>query len=165
MPMRMANIAMAALAAFWMQPAAAAVLINEPDPKPIDRFVPFLHVMQFRSDGGIGQISLVMEAVSCCERGYVQGPGFTNTLFTSQGTVFVDETFVIKRGFNTIYLQISPKSAWRVRDLLVTGPAPSMVPEPATWTLFLLAFGALGVGLRSSRKRFGCTETGGTTCG
>ena len=38
-------------------------------------------------------------------------------------------------------------------NLLVTGAAPSAVPEPATWAMMIMGFGLAGTAIRSRRRR------------
>jgi hypothetical protein len=42
--------------------------------------------------------------------------------------------------------------ATRFRAQLVGGPAPTPVPEPASWALMVVGFGMAGLGLRSRRQ-------------
>jgi hypothetical protein len=38
-------------------------------------------------------------------------------------------------------------------DFNITSPPPPAVPEPATWSLMLLGFGAIGVAMRRRRRQ------------
>ena len=52
------------------------------------------------------------------------------------------------------YVTLTPRDGWSNAYLYTTGTPPA-VPEPATWAMMLVGFGAAGTALRRSRRRNG----------
>jgi hypothetical protein len=50
------------------------------------------------------------------------------------------------------FVTLDDPSGWSNATLYTTGSPPG-VPEPATWAMMLLGFGAAGTALRRSRRR------------
>jgi len=51
------------------------------------------------------------------------------------------------------YLTLDDPQGWSNAALYTTGTRPPAVPEPATWAMMLVGFGAAGAAMRRSRRR------------
>jgi len=94
--------------------------------------------------------------------GSITGAGGTSGTFDLSGSGFILEYYAVKYGTQFTlyeYLGTDGTGSWvtdgkhGVSHIAFFGSPGTAVPEPATWAMMLLGFGAAGTALRRSRRK------------
>ena len=130
--------------------------VYNPDPGGANLYIPFAGVTKFeRVDGALFNLDS-LEFADASNDGSAR-VSFDLTFFDGVKTGTRTLTYDTKRGFQTADLNLQ-KIQWfsintqtQIDDITVSVPAVAGVPEPTTWALMIMGFGATGAIVRRRR--------------
>lgn len=131
----------------------AANYVYNPDPGGANLYLAFGGLTRFeRLDGTMFNLDSLEFADASNDGG--QGLGFQLTYFDGVKTVARTLAYDGQRGFQTADLGLrsiqwfSINAQTQIDDITVSAPTVAGVPEPTTWALMIMGFGAAGYALR-----------------